>query len=91
MAENKGTGGEQRQASQTVIVTLRSDDLAQIDDVAQKLQAAGLIIDNVLRTLGQVTGRAEPEGVARLQDIEQVESVSPQRTMGVAPPDADIQ
>jgi len=87
MEENK----DKVSASETVIVTIRSEDLAQIDDVAEKLQAAGLVIDNVLKTLGQVTGRTDPGKVASLRDVEQVESVSPQRSMGIAPPDSEIQ
>lgn len=77
--------------SETVIVTIRSKDLEQIDDVAQKLQAAGLVIDNVLKTLGQVTGRAAPDNMASLRQVDHVESVSPQRSMGVPPPDSEIQ
>lgn len=78
-------------ASETVIVTIRSDQLAQIEDVTEKLQAAGLVIDNVLKTLGQVTGHAKPEAVQVLRNVEQVESVTPQRMMGIAPPDSEIQ
>lgn len=76
---------------QTVIVTVRSDQLAQIDDVTQKLQAAGMVIDNVLKTLGQVTGHASPDAVEGLRKVEQVESVSAQRVVRIAPPDAEIQ
>lgn len=85
------TQEEGNKASQTVIVTLRADRLAQIDDATEKLQAAGMIIENVLKTLGQVTGRVDPESVEVLRRVEQVESVSAQRTMRIAPPDSDIQ
>lgn len=82
---------QESQVTETVIVTIRSEDLAQIDDVAEKLRAAGLMVDNVLKSLGQVTGTTTAEHVDALRQVEKVESVSPQRTMRIAPPDSDVQ
>ena len=79
------------------IVTVAQEHLHQIDEVVEELESAGLHVERVLRSLGQVTGRTESNSGAQrspqqaLAAVSGVESVATSQRYSVGPPDADIQ
>ena len=58
-----------------LIVTVDDEHLVQIERVADKLSAAGLNIESILRTGGIITGSVSQELQSKLQAIEGVLSV----------------
>jgi hypothetical protein len=61
-----------------------------VDDVLADLRDAGLEVDQALRDLGIVTGRAEPEAVERMRGIPGV-IVEPGSAVQLPDPDAPVQ
>ena len=74
-----------------ITVTVRHDYLSDTGRIAEQLTATGMHVENVLSTLGMITGSL-PEGQrAALAEIEGVESVDEDRQVVLPPPDSDIQ
>jgi len=72
-----------------VNVTVDEDHLETIDEVADELRARGMEVDEVLVSIGIVTGTAEdPDALRRVPGIQ---SVDLEEERGVAPPDWEIQ
>jgi hypothetical protein len=61
-----------------------------VDDVLADLRDAGLEVDQALRDLGIVTGRAEPEAIERMRGIPGV-IVEPGSAVQLPDPDAPVQ
>jgi hypothetical protein len=75
-----------------ITVTVADSHVAQIDDLAGRLRAAGMEVDGVLGAIGVITGSLPAE--QRLQSIQSlpgVAAVEEQATFQIAPPDADVQ
>ncbi|MGO1548820.1 MAG: hypothetical protein ACTHWO_03275 [Nesterenkonia sp.] len=78
-------------------MTVGDEHLHRLDAIVDELEAAGLQVDQVLRILGQITGRADAADTAegalhrRLSTVTGVESVDSARQHSVGPPDAEIQ
>ncbi|RAX51120.1 hypothetical protein DQ353_01710 [Arthrobacter sp. AQ5-05] len=77
--------------STTFVVTVQDAYLERVQEVAHDLEEAGLAIDRVLGTLGQVVGHAEDSGRARLAGVRGVASVVPERRFGIDPPGSGLQ
>lgn len=75
----------------TFIVTVQEQYLGRVQEVTRGLEDAGLTIDSVLGTLGQVVGHGEDAGRTRFAGVSGVESVVPERGFGIGPPDSDVQ
>ena len=73
-----------------VIVTAADDQLAHLDDLARRLRAAGMAVDQVLE-IGVVTGSVATSRVASLEALTGVAAVESDRSVSIAPPDADVQ
>ncbi len=73
------------------IVTIQEQYLGRVQEVAKSLESAGLTIDKVLGTLGQVVGHAQDTGRSRLAGVVGVESVERELRFGIAPPESGIQ
>lgn len=73
------------------IVTVQSQYLDRVDEVASMLESAGLKVERVLGTLGQILGRAEEAKRTTLGGVEGVRSVDPARQFRINPPDSEIQ
>lgn len=70
------------------IVTLT--DGAKAGEVRLRLSAAGFDVEQVLEEIGVVTGRGDESVAEQLRQLSDVEDVSPEGEIGVAPPDSDI-
>ncbi len=74
-------------------LTVSVDDeyMEALDDVVERLQSAGMEVDEVLPTLGAVTGSADAGQLTALADVEGVAAVEPARTIQLPPPDSPVQ
>ncbi len=73
---------------QPLVITISSG--RPIHDVANDLRAAGLEVDQILESIGSVTGSANPDAVDRLRRIPGVADVSPDHPINIGPPGAPI-
>ncbi|GAA1145275.1 hypothetical protein [Nesterenkonia lutea] len=91
-------------SAQQWIITVDDDHLDAMDEVVAELREAGLVVDKVLRSLGQITGYTEePTGSAAglsaqadrrrpdLSAVTGVASADGARRHNIAPPDAEVQ
>ncbi|WP_116453660.1 ketohydroxyglutarate aldolase [Blastococcus litoris] len=74
-----------------VSVTVGDDHRDSLDGVVENLRASGLQVDQVLGTLGIVTGSAPDDALDALRGVEGVASVDAQLTHRLPPPDAPVQ
>ena len=74
-----------------VSVTVGDDHRESMDGVVENLRASGLEVEQVLGTLGIVTGSAPADTLDALRGVEGVASVDEQLTHKIEPPDSPIQ
>jgi hypothetical protein len=74
-----------------VSVTVGDEHRESLDGVVANLRASGLQVDQVLGTLGIVTGSAPDDALDALRGVEGVASVDAQLTHQLPPPDAPVQ
>jgi hypothetical protein len=74
-----------------VTVTVGDEHRERLEGVVERLRAAGLEVEQVLGTLGIVTGSAPAEALDALRGVEGVASVDQQLTHRLPPPDAPVQ
>ena len=72
-----------------VTVTIDDEHLAASDEVADGLRERGLRVDQVLSSIGIVTGSVEDVDV--LRGVTGVESVAAEERIDLGPPDQEIQ
>lgn len=72
-------------------VTAADDHLAQIDQLADKLRAAGMEVDEVHRPIGIITGSVSKSARDSLHRLPGVAAVEDETTFQIPPPDADVQ
>ncbi len=77
--------------STRITVTVDDDHLARADEVADRLRAAGMTVEQVLGTVGIITGSVSTASPASLEAVPGVASVEPETSFRIAPPDSDIQ
>jgi len=73
---------------QNVTVTTDGRD---IDATVEALRAAGMTVTEVYREIGVVSGTVAPANRDSLTALPGVKAVEPDRTVEIAPPDADVQ
>lgn len=94
-----GTAAAGTAEPQHWVITVDDEHLSHIDDVVAQLQEAGLVVEKVLRSLGQITGYTEGtsvqsdevSGTHRLSAVSGVASIDGAQRHSVAPPDAEVQ
>ena len=74
-----------------VTVTVADSHASDIDEVAGRLRDAGMQVDQVLGTLGVITGSIDATRIAALEQLDGVAAVEEQTGFQIAPPDADVQ
>jgi hypothetical protein len=74
-----------------VSVTVGADHRESLDGVVENLRASGLQVEQVLGTLGIVTGSAPADALDALRGVEGVASVDEQLSYQLPPPDAPVQ
>lgn len=74
-----------------ITVTIDDDHLGRADEVADQLRAAGMTVEQVLGTVGIITGSVAPAARASVAAVPGVAAVEEETTFRIAPPDAEIQ
>ncbi|EHJ91506.1 hypothetical protein [Vreelandella boliviensis] len=69
------------------IITISDDQ--SINDIATRLSAEGLIIREVLKEIGCITGAADDVTVERLKHIQGVVDIAPDIQIGMGPPGSE--
>ncbi len=77
--------------SPRVTVTLTDAQAARVTEAADRLSAAGLEVEQVLDSLGMVTGTVAEDRRAGLEALDGVASVSVERTIQLPDPGSDLQ
>jgi hypothetical protein len=66
------------------IVTLSGE--RPLDEVRRELKQAGFNIDNVMESIGVVSGYGPAEAAKKLRTVKGVTDVSPDRSIDIGPP-----
>ncbi len=74
-----------------ISVSVKDAHLATIELVAQKLRTGGMNVEQILHSIGVISGSIDSSLTNTLSQIEGVKSVEQERTYQLAPPDSDIQ
>ena len=74
-----------------VTVTVDEDHLARIDELADQLRVAGMQVEQVLPSVGAITGSVSTSQRQSVESMPGVAAVEDETSFKIAPPDADIQ
>jgi len=74
-----------------VSVTVADGHRESMDGVVENLRATGMEVEQVLGTLGIVTGSAPEDALDALRGVEGVDSVDAQLGYQLPPPDSPVQ
>jgi hypothetical protein len=74
-----------------VTVTVADSHVAQIQDVARRLEQSGMQVGQILTTLGIITGSVDESQISTLEAIDGVAAIERQKDFQLPPPDADVQ
>jgi hypothetical protein len=74
-----------------LVVSVHDDYSDRLPEVAERLQAAGMQIDQWLVEIGVITGSTSSGNVNSLTQIEGVADVEPSQEYQISPPESDIQ
>lgn len=74
-----------------VSVTVADGHRESMDGVVENLRAGGMEVEQVLGTLGIVTGSAPADALDALRGVEGVDSVDEQLAHQLPPPDSPVQ
>ncbi len=72
-------------------MTVGDDHLGDLNEVAEQLRSAGMNVDQVLATVGIITGSVPSVRRAALERTPGVAAVEDEHTFQIAPPDAEVQ
>ena len=84
---------EQSSEEQAAEVTIAVDDdhVGNLDEVAERLRAVGMAVDELLGEIGIITGRIAESRKEELESVEGVSHVERSREYRLPPPDSEIQ
>jgi hypothetical protein len=74
-----------------VIVSVDDLHLPDILEVAQALRKAGVKVEQIMDTVGVITGSCNPQTVSNLAQIDGVAAVEEEQGYQLPPPDSEIQ
>lgn len=74
-----------------ITVTVDEAHVDRLDSVAEELKTAGMDVDQVLGSVGIITGSVAAEHRAALSGLSGVTAVESDQTFQIPPPDAEVQ
>ncbi|GAA4426051.1 hypothetical protein ACFQV2_16015 [Actinokineospora soli] len=77
--------------TERVLVVLADSGMARLPEVVAGLEAAGMEIDEVLDSVGVITGAVPAAAVTALTAVDGVEGIEPVTTFQIPDPDSDVQ
>lgn len=74
-------------------VSISIDDahLEQIREISQKLQSAGMLIEQISPIIGIISGSVESDQINAFYQVEGVQHIEPEESYQLSPPDSEIQ
>ncbi|MEA2828951.1 MAG: hypothetical protein QOG43_3390 [Actinomycetota bacterium] len=88
---DQATPDRETAARERVTVTVADSGRARIDDLVRRLEAEGMEVEQVLGSIGMVTGSVPAGGRAAITALADVAAVEGENGFQLPPPDADIQ
>jgi hypothetical protein len=73
-----------------LVLTVASDQLDQINEVASQVADVGFEVEQVLPTIGVITGSVDQDQVPALEALEGIDAVELDRDVSIPPPDSEI-
>ena len=73
------------------IASVQEDHLDRIAEVVQGLNAKGFHVEQVLADIGMITGYTEDASTIGTVRVKGINSLEPDRSVGISPPDSPIQ
>ena len=77
--------------SKSIIVTVTDEMLGNIDQVAERLSAKGMKIDQVMPITGVISGSCSAARMPSLEKVAGVMSVEEEASAYLPPPDSEVQ
>lgn len=77
--------------SEHITVSVDDAHVEAIDEVVERLRAAGMRVEQVLRPVGVITGSVQTNRRTALGALAGVAAVESQRSFRLPPPDAEVQ
>lgn len=77
--------------AERVLVVLADSGLARLPEVVAGLEAAGMLVDEVLDSIGVITGSVARTAVSALSEVDGVEGIEPVATYQLPDPGSDVQ
>lgn len=74
-----------------VSISIDDNHINQISEIAKNLQSVGMDVEQTLPSIGVISGSVSSDQVNRLEQIEGVQHVEPDRSYQLAPPDSNVQ
>ncbi|MGH3903014.1 MAG: hypothetical protein ACRDTE_02260 [Pseudonocardiaceae bacterium] len=74
-----------------ITVSVTDEQQANIDELAARLRAVGMEVDQVLPTVGVITGSVTRSQRTLIERAAGVAAVEDETSFQVAPPDSDVQ
>lgn len=75
----------------SLVVTVDDEHSDRVSEVADRLRAAGMIVENLMEALGTITGSIEPDKVELISRVEGVSNVETAQDFELPPSDSEIQ
>lgn len=75
----------------SLTIAVSDRHMADILEVAQHLQDAGLQVEQVMDDLGIITGACDDAQISAVKNVEGVDSVDEDMSFHLAPPDSPVQ
>lgn len=77
--------------TERVLVVLADSGLARLPEVVAGLEAAGMLVDEVLDSIGVITGSVARTAVSALTEVDGVEGIEPVAAYQLPDPGSDVQ
>ncbi len=75
----------------SLVVTVDDEHSDRVSEVADRLRAAGMIVENLMEALGTITGSIEPDKVELISRVEGVSNVETAQDFELPQSDSEIQ
>lgn len=74
-----------------VSISVERAYLPQIEQISQQLQSFGMNVEQILSSIGVISGSIEPDKLNSLYQIKGVQNIESQQSYQLAPPNSDLQ
>lgn len=87
MIETTPPGGQPR----AWIITVTTEAMGKMDAMRISVEAHGFTVHSVLTSLGQMSGQASESAIAEVRALPGISTVDADTSVGIPPPDDQVQ